>query len=88
MHQIGAGLLANAPSWCSGGVVYLPHTLNRIPVIGRAGGSDQAQAQTVFLQIFYFLVKIEWLYSNKTGCKKRIAAHHFGSKFLFYKEKR
>ena len=54
---------------------------------GRAGGSNQAQVQTVFLQIFYFLVKIEWLYSNKTGYKKCILSLKNAPKFLFLKDK-
>jgi hypothetical protein len=88
MHQFGAGLLANAPSWCSG-VLFLYHTTNKgFQCFGPGEAHAKLKLHAFLPNFFIFCVKTDYLYSNKTGCKKYIAAHHFCSKFLFYKEKR
>ena len=80
MHQVGAA-----------GVLFLYHTTS----LGFQWGAG-AEAQTIpkldvlsynLLIFLYFLYRSNYLYSNKTGCENRIAAHHFCSKFLFFIEK-
>jgi hypothetical protein len=76
-------------------VLFLRHTTTlRLPEFG--GGEAPTKPKvlsisyTCFLDMyifFNFLYILTDLYSNKTGYDFYIAAHHFCSKFLFYKEK-
>jgi hypothetical protein len=91
LHQTGAlAMWQVSKHSLQGGVVFIPHHLIRIPVMGRGGGSNQDQVLAclpVFCQFFIFSVKKTDLYSNRTGYEKCIAAHQFASKFLFLLEK-
>lgn len=90
-----------APHWCAvchvkhallggGRVVYAPHHQIGFQCLrpGEAPTKLKFYVLSYNMSIFLcFLYILDYLYSNKTGCKNCIAAHHFGSKFLFYNEK-
>jgi hypothetical protein len=54
--KLVSAYLGYAPSWCIGGVVYLPHTPNRIPATRAGGGSNHKQDLCTFLQYVYFFL--------------------------------
>lgn len=72
-------------------MLFLNHTpLFEVPPGPGRRGPHQERTRLLFLQFLFFYTKLTDLYSNKpqkTGCKIRIAAHHFCSKSLFCKGK-